>query len=56
MLIKNKRVRRVVGGVAVVAGACLMWLAPEVPVGIVLLAAGIGLEIIGLVLEHRNSD
>lgn len=56
MLIKHKRTRRAVGGVMIVAGACLMWLAPEVPAGVILLAAGIGLEIIGILLEHGKSN
>jgi hypothetical protein len=56
MLIKNKRARRAVGGVLIVAGGCLMWLAPEVLAGVILLAAGIGLEVIGIMLEHRDSS
>lgn len=56
MLIKHKRMRRTAGGVLVVAGACLMWLAPEVMAGVILLVAGIGLEIIGIMLERRNGN
>ena len=54
VLIKRKRERRVVGAALVVSGGVLMWLAPEVLAGAVLLAAGIALEIIGITLEHRN--
>lgn len=54
VLIKNKRVRRGIGLVLVVAGGLLMWLAPEVGVGVFLLAAGVLLEIIGIALEQRG--
>jgi hypothetical protein len=40
--------------VLVGVGAMLMWLAPEVWSGVVLLTAGIALEIAGIALEHRN--
>jgi hypothetical protein len=56
MLVKHKRARRVVGGLLIVAGACLMWLATEVLAGVILLAAGIGLEIVGIMLEHGKSN
>ena len=54
VLIKHKRLRRALGVVLVGAGAVLMWLAPEVWSGVVLLTAGIALEIAGIALEHRN--
>jgi hypothetical protein len=55
-LIANRPLRRTVGGLCVVAGGLLMWLAPNaVVVGIVLFAAGIALEIAGITLEHRDS-
>jgi len=54
VLIKHKRLRRALGVVLVAAGAVLMWLAPEVWSGVVLLTAGIALEIAGIALEHRN--
>jgi nitrogen fixation protein FixH len=40
--------------VLVGVGAVLMWLAPEVWSGLVLLAAGIALQIAGIALEHRS--
>ena len=56
ILIKNKRMRRSIGLVLVIAGGLLMWLAPEeAGVGVVLLAAGVLLEIVGITLERRNS-
>jgi hypothetical protein len=48
-----------VGVILVIAGALLMWLAPETAfvrsgAGIVLLVAGIVLELIGIGLERRE--
>jgi len=54
VLIKHKGLRRALGAVLVGVGAVLMWLAPEVWSGLVLLAAGIALEIAGIALEHRS--
>ncbi len=54
ILIKNKRVRRGIGLVLVVAGGLLMWFAPEVGAGVFLLAAGVLLEIVGIALEQRD--
>ena len=54
VLIKHKRLRRALGAVLVGVGAMLMWLASEVWSGVVLLTAGMALEIAGIALEHRN--
>ncbi len=54
MLIKRRGARRVVGAVMIVSGAVLLWLAPEVLPGVLLLAAGVALEIAGIALEHRD--
>jgi drug/metabolite transporter (DMT)-like permease len=54
VLIKHKGLRRALGAVLVGVGAVLMWLAPEVWSGVVLLVAGIALEAAGIALEHRN--
>jgi drug/metabolite transporter (DMT)-like permease len=51
--IRKRRLRRVAGVLLVLFGALLMWLAPESASGAVLLAAGVALEAVGLVLEHR---
>ena len=56
LLIKHKSLRRALGALLVFAGAVLMWLAPEVWSGVLLLAAGIALEIAGIALEHRNGQ
>lgn len=55
-LIVNKAIRRTVGGICVMAGGLLLWLAPDaVWLGMVLFAAGIALEIAGITLERRDS-
>jgi hypothetical protein len=55
-LIANRPVRRVIGASCLIAGALLMWLAPDaVAVGVVLFATGIALEIAGIALEHCDS-
>jgi hypothetical protein len=48
-----KALRRIAGGALVVAGGLLIWLSTEAFLGLVLLAAGIVLEIIGITLERR---
>jgi hypothetical protein len=50
---KNKRSRWLLVIALLIAGGLLMWLAPEVPTGIALLAAGILLEIAGITIERR---
>lgn len=56
ILVRNKRLRRILGLTLVIAGGLLMWLAPEVMAGIVLLVAGVALEIAGITLERRNGE
>ena len=61
-MLKQKKPRRVVGALLVVAGGMLMWLAPAPmfsslsAVGILLLLAGIILEAVGIALEHRDRN
>ena len=52
-LFKNKRLRRILSIVLVVAGGLLMWLAPNISAGMLLFAAGIAVELIGIRLEHE---
>ena len=58
-MLRQKRLRRIVGAVLIVTGALLMWLAPEptfggpAGAGLILLFAGIALELVGLALERR---
>lgn len=51
-MIKNKRMRRTGALVMVVLGAILMFLAPEVWQGALLLALGVIIELVGITLEH----
>jgi hypothetical protein len=53
-LFKNKRLRRYLGVALVVTGGLLMWFAPEVGVGVFVLAAGIVIEVIGIWLERER--
>lgn len=54
-MIKNTPIRRTGALVMVVLGAILMFLAPEVWQGALLLALGVIIELIGITLE-RNAD
>jgi hypothetical protein len=51
-MIKNKRIRRTGAAALVVLGAILIFLAPEVWQGAVLLALGVVVELVGIALEH----
>jgi hypothetical protein len=51
---KNKRSRRLIVLALLAAGGLLMWLAPATPVGLVLLGAGILVEIAGIALERHH--
>lgn len=53
-MIKNTRIRRTGALILVVIGAILMFLAPEVWQGAVLLTLGVLLELVGIALEHRD--
>jgi hypothetical protein len=52
-MIKNLRVRRTSAVIMMVLGAILMFLAPEVWPGALLLALGVVLELVGIALEHK---
>lgn len=49
----RKRWRRALALTAVVGGALLMWLSPDVLPGAAVMLAGIALEAIGIGLERR---
>ena len=59
-MLRRTKLRRSIGVALVIAGALLMWLAPEATFGVrsgaglVLLAAGIVLELVGIALERRD--
>ena len=49
---KARTIRRIVGAGAIIAGAFLMWFSPEAPVGVLVMGAGIALELIGIAFER----
>ena len=52
-MIRNPRIRRATAAIMMVAGAILMFLAPEVWQGALLFALGVVLELVGITLEHK---
>jgi hypothetical protein len=52
-MMKNPRTRRAIAVLMAALGAILMFLAPEVWQGALLLAAGVALELFGIALKHR---
>jgi drug/metabolite transporter (DMT)-like permease len=52
-MLSRRRSRRVLAGLLVVLGGVLMFLAPEMWVGLVLLALGVVIELAGIALERR---
>jgi len=52
-MIRNPRTRRASAMIMIVLGAILMFLAPEVWQGALLLALGVVLELAGIALEHK---
>ena len=61
-MLRQKRLRRTVGALLVLAGALLMFLAPRPTfgalsiAGLTLLTVGIVLEVLGIALEHRDGS
>jgi drug/metabolite transporter (DMT)-like permease len=55
-MLKKKSHRRILAFSLIVLGAVLMFLAPEVVVGVVMMIAGVLVEMIGITLEHRRTD
>jgi uncharacterized membrane protein HdeD (DUF308 family) len=58
-MLRRTKLRRATGVTLVIAGALLMWLAPETAfapssAGAALLIAGVVLELIGIALERRD--
>lgn len=49
---KHGILSRFVGPAAMVGGGLLMWLSPETLSGVLLLGAGIALELLGLAFRH----
>jgi hypothetical protein len=53
-LVRHRRLRRATGIALIALGALLMWLAPEVAIGLVLLFLGLALEVAGITLERAK--
>lgn len=56
-MLRNKGARRLLAAFLVVLGGVLIFLAPETPenwIGLLLMAAGVGIEVAGIALERRT--
>lgn len=51
----RQRSRRLLALFLVVLGGLLMYLAPEVWGGLIVLLAGVAIELVGIALEHKAS-
>ena len=49
---KHKSLRRIIGPALIVGGGLLMWLSPETLSGVLVMGAGIALELLGLAFKH----
>jgi Zn-dependent membrane protease YugP len=52
-MLRNPRIRRTTAVIMMILGALLMFLAPEIWQGALLLTLGVVLELIGIALEHK---
>lgn len=53
-MFRNRRIRRSLAVALMAAGLLLLMLAPSVGLGLAFFGLGIVLELVGLVLEHRE--
>lgn len=53
-MLRKRRIRRMVAGFLVVLGGVLMFLAPGVLAGLVVLVLGVLIELAGITLEHQD--
>ncbi len=53
IMLKRRRSRRVVAVLLIGLGGVLMFLAPEIWAGLLVLAAGVAVEFVGIALERR---
>lgn len=53
-MLKHAWYRRILGAILIFFGALLMWLAPEILAGVMMIMIAIALEILGIALEHRE--
>ncbi len=54
-MIKRTLHRRILGSTLIVIGALIMWLAPEIWSGVVMILIAIALEILGITLERKSN-
>ena len=52
-MLRNKRGRRLLAAFLIVLGGVLMFLAPEMWAGLLLMALGVAIEAAGIALERR---
>ena len=50
----QKRTRRILAGLLIGVGALLLFLATETTGGLILILAGVVIEVVGIALEHRK--
>jgi hypothetical protein len=55
-MIRNRRIRRPVAVLLMLAGALAMWLSAATGAGLAVFGLGVALEGMGLVLEHRDGS
>ena len=53
-MLRSRRSRRVLAMILVVLGGVMMYLAPEIWAGLVVLALGVVVELAGIALEHKT--
>ena len=53
-MLRKRRSRRVVAMFLVILGGVLIFLAPEVWMGVLLLVLGVVIELAGIALEHKS--
>lgn len=55
-MLKHRRRRRLLASSLIILGAVLMFFAPEVWAGVVMMVVGVVVEFIGIKLEHNAAD
>lgn len=55
-MLKHSHHRRLLGSILMGLGALLMWFAPEIWVGLIMIGIAIALEILGITLERRDGQ
>ena len=53
-MLRNKGARRLLAAFLIVLGGVLMFLAPEIRAGFLLMAVGVAVEAVGIALERRT--